>query len=155
MDPRPVFCPDSACPARGQIGKGNIGIHSRKESRYRCSVCGRTFATSKGTIFCRRRLPRETIVKIVTLSAHGCPRQAIVAALEGDERTVKSLEDSAGNHSQQVHEHLVERRRDLGQVQADDIRAKIQGCILWMAMAIQVHTRLWLGGVLSISRTRA
>lgn len=152
MDPQTVFCPNSACPARGQIGKGNVGIHSWKESRYICNVCERTFAASKGTIFYRRRLPRETIVRIVTLSAHGCPRQAIVAAFEVDERTVKSLEESAGKHCQQVHEHLVERPSDLGQVQADEIRAKIQGCILWMAMAIQVHTRLWLGGVLSISR---
>jgi hypothetical protein len=88
----------------------------------------------------------------VTLLAHGCPRQAIVAAFEVDERTVKSLGEAAGEHCQQVHEHLVERPNDLGQVQADEIRAKIQGCILWMAMAIQVHTRLWLGGVLSISR---
>jgi hypothetical protein len=40
----------------------------------------------------------------------------------------------------------------LGQVQADEIRAKIQGGILWMAMALQVQTRLWLGGVLSTAR---
>jgi len=48
--------------------------------------------------------------------------------------------------------HQGERPRDLGQVQADEIRAKIQGDILWMAMAIQVQTRLWLGGVLSTAR---
>jgi hypothetical protein len=51
-----------------------------------------------------------------------------------------------------VHEHLVEQPRDLGQVQADEIRVKMQGGILWMAMAIQVQTRLWLGGVLSTAR---
>jgi hypothetical protein len=37
-------------------------------------------------------------------------------------------------------------------VQGDEIRAKTQGGILWMAMAIQVSTRLWLGGVLSTAR---
>ena len=31
--------------------------------------------------------------------------------------------------SQQVHEHLVEQPRDLGQVQADEIRVKMQGSI--------------------------
>ena len=31
MDPTTVFCPNLACPARGQTGQGNIGIHSRKE----------------------------------------------------------------------------------------------------------------------------
>jgi len=99
-------------------------------------------------------LPKDTVLKIVTLLAHGCPRQAVVAAFKVDERTVKSLEEGAGKHCQQVHEHLVERPRDLGQVQADEIRAKIQGYILWMAMAIHVPTRLWLGGVLSTSRDR-
>jgi hypothetical protein len=42
--------------------------------------------------------------------------------------------------------------RDLGQVQADEIRAKVQHGILWMAMALMVSTRLWLGGAISPSR---
>ena len=46
----------------------------------------------------------------------------------------------------------MEQPRDLGQVQADEIRVKIQGGVLWMAMAIAVYTRLWLGGVPSTSR---
>ena len=32
------------CPARGQIGEGNIGIHSQKRHRYSCSVCKKTFS---------------------------------------------------------------------------------------------------------------
>ena len=153
MDPQTVFCPNSACHARGHIGKGNIRVHSRKERRYVCDECGKTFTATKGTVFYRRRLPKDITVKIITLLAFGCPRQAIVAAFEVDERTVKSLEKSAGNHCQQVHEHLVEQPRDLGQVQGDEIYAKIQGCVLWLAMAIQVQTRLWLGGELSTSRS--
>ena len=153
MDPQTVFCPNPACHARGHIGKGNIRVHSHKEQRYICDECGKTFAASKGTVFYRRHLAADIIVKIVTLLAYGCPRQAIVAAFEVDERTVKSLEKSAGNHCQQVHEHLVEQPRDLGQVQADEVYAKLQGCILWLAMAIQVQTRLWLGAELGTSRS--
>lgn len=152
MDPQDVFCPNMDCHARGQVGKGNIQIHSHKEQRYICTECNGTFVATKGTIFYRRRLSGETIIKIVTLLAHGCPRQAIVAAFEVDERTVQNLEREAGLHCQRVHTHLVERPRDLGQVQADEIRVKMQGAILWMAMALQVSTRLWLGGVLDTSR---
>jgi transposase-like protein len=152
MDPQAVFCPNPACPARGQLGKGNIHVHSRQEQRYICDVCDHTFASTKGTVFYRRRLPPETIVKVITLLAYGCPRQAIVAAFQLDERTVKSLEEGAGEHCQRVHALLIEHPRDLGQVQADEIRAKTQGGVLWMAMAVQVCTRLWLGGVLSPSR---
>ncbi len=37
----------------------------------------------------------------------------------------------------------MERLRDLGHVQADEVR--VQGAVLGLAMAIQVQTRLWLG----------
>ena len=152
MDPQTVFCHNLACPARGQVGKGNIGVHSRKERRYKCRVCGQTFSETKGTVFYRLRTARDVVVLVVTLLAHGCPVQAIVVAFGLDERTVLDWQTRGGQHCQRVHEHLVEHPRDLGQVQADEIRAKIQGGILWMAMAMQVQTRLWLGGVLSTAR---
>jgi transposase-like protein len=93
-------------------------------------------------------------VIVVTLLAYGCPVQAIVKAFGLDERTVASWQARSGKHCQQVHEHIVEQPRDLGQVQADEIRVKMQGLIVWMAMAIQVQTRLWLGGVVSPHRDK-
>jgi transposase-like protein len=154
MDPQSVFCPNIDCPARGQVGKGNISVHSRQERRYKCRVCDKTFAETKGTAFYRLRTANDVVVTVVTLLAYGCPVQAIVMAFGLDERTVMSWQSRAGKHCQQVHEHLVERPRDLGQVQADEIRVKMQGLIVWMAMAIQVQTRLWLGGVVSQQRDR-
>ena len=44
MDPTTVFCPNLACPARGQTGQGNIGIHSRKDQRFLCTECHKTFS---------------------------------------------------------------------------------------------------------------
>ena len=41
---------------------------------------------------------------------------------------------------------------DLQQVQADEIRVKLQGKVRWLAMALMVSTRLWLGGVVSERR---
>ena len=55
MDPTTVFCPNLACPARGQIGQGNIGIHSQKEKRYICTACRKTFTTTNGTALYRLR----------------------------------------------------------------------------------------------------
>jgi transposase-like protein len=152
MDPQTVFCHNPACPARGQIGKGNIGVHSRKERRYICHECKTTFSEGKGTAFYRLRTSKDLVVLVVTLLAHGCPVQAIVIAFGLDERTVVNWQERSGAHCQQVHQHLVERPRDLGQVQGDEIRVKVQGGIVWMAMALQVSTRLWLGGVLSTCR---
>jgi transposase-like protein len=127
-------------------------VHSLKERRCKCHVCGKTFAETKGTVFYRLRTAKDLVVLVVTLLAHGCPLQAIVAAFGLDERTVLSWQTRSGKHCQRVHEHVIERPRDLGQVQADKIRVKMQGGILWMAMAMQVQTRLWLGGVLSTAR---
>jgi transposase-like protein len=152
MDPTTVFCPNEHCPARGHIGKGNIGIHSRKEQRFICHACDKTFSATKGTVFYRLRTSAETVVLIVTLLAHGCPVQAIVAAFGFDERTVADWWARSGRQSQVVHEYLVEQPGDLGQVQADELRVKQQGGIVWMAFAMMIKTRLWLGGEVSAQR---
>jgi transposase-like protein len=101
MDSRSVFCPYLACPASGRVGKGNIRVRGRKDRRYRCDVCGQKSAATRGTFLSGRRLPGEVIVLIITLLAHGCPRQAIVAGFEIDGRTVRSLEESARKHCTQ------------------------------------------------------
>src|SRR5438105_8356058 len=155
MDPTTVFCPNLACPARGQTGQGNIGIHSQKEQRFICHACHKTFSATKGTAFYRLRTAAETVALVVTLLAHGCPVQAIVAAFGFDERTVAAWWARSGKQGQAVQECLVEQPRDWGHVQADEIRVKKQGGIVWMALALRVQTRLWLGGDVSEPRARS
>jgi len=154
MDPQTIFCPNLDCPARGRIEGNEIGIHSRKEQRYKCRVCGQTFSIRKGTALYRLHKPEELMVTVMALLAYGCPVAAIVEAYGLDERTVRAWQQRAGEQSERVHQHLVQQPRDLGQVQADEVRVKVQGNILWLAMAIQVQTRLWLGGVLREHRNR-
>ena len=69
MNPQAVFCPNIACPARGQQGKGNIGVHSRSEERYICHACGHTFSASKGTLFYRLRTDSMRVLLVITLLA--------------------------------------------------------------------------------------
>jgi len=152
MDPTTTFCPRLACPARGQTGQGNIGIHSRKDKRFLCTACHKTFSATKGTALYRLRTATATVTRVVTLLAHGCPPQAIVAAFGFDERTVARWMARGGVQGQAVPEHLVEQPRDLGQVQADEIRVKKQGGIVWMALAMMIRTRLWLAGEVSEHR---
>jgi transposase-like protein len=153
MDPQAVFCPNPDCPARGQTGKGNIRIHSQQEERYRCWQCKRTFSARSGTPFYRRRTDEETLTRVVTLLAYGCPVAAVVQAYGFDQRSVRDWWQAAGQHCQAVHEHVVAAQAlDLQQVQADEIRVKTQQGVVWMALAIMVSTRLWLGGVVSAQR---
>jgi hypothetical protein len=74
------------------------------------------------------RTSAETVVIVVTLLAHGCPLQAIVAAFGFDERTIAMWWARSGRQGQAVHEYLVEQPRDLGQVQADELRVKLTPC---------------------------
>jgi hypothetical protein len=63
-----------------------------------------------------------------------------VAASGFDERTVADWWARAGCQGQTLHEYLIEQPRDLRQ--ADEIRVKKQGSIVWMALAMMVTTRL-------------
>lgn len=155
MDTKDRTCPNPECHLHQVEDQDNIHIHSRKEKRFRCHECGKTFALTHGTLFYRRQYDQAFITAIVTLLAFRCPVQAIVAAFSLDERTVVAWQDAAGQQARAVHEQLIEQNGlDLQQVQADEIRVKAQGCVLWMAMAIMVPTRLWLGGVVSQKRDK-
>src|SRR5437870_9975942 len=153
MDASKQFCPNETCSARGQIGEGNIRIHSYRPERYRCQRCKKTFSARRGTMFEGLRTSTELVVIVVTLLAFGCPVQAIVQAYGLDERTVASWRDRAGKQCQRVHEAIVEQGQlDLIHVQADEIRVKARGIVAWMGLAMMVSTRLWLGGVVSHTR---
>jgi len=155
MTSQDIFCPNIACPARGQQNKGNISVHSQQEKRCKCEVCGQSFVVSKGTIFYRLKTDAQVVMTVITLLAYGCPLQAVVAAFGFDERTVKNWWQRAGEHCQEVHEHTVgQSQLDLQQVQGDEIKVKTQSGAFWMAMAMMVSTRLWLGGVISARRDK-
>jgi transposase-like protein len=151
---RTAFCPNEPCHARGQTGQGNIGLHAQKEPRFICHACHKTFSARKGTAFYRQRPSAETVGLVVTLLAHGGPVPAIVAACGFDERTVAAWWARSGRQGETVHEYLVEPPRDLGQGQADALRVKQQGGSVWMALAMMVKTRWWLGGAVSAQRDR-
>jgi transposase-like protein/IS1 family transposase len=155
MDASNQFCPNEACSARGKIGEGNIRIHSYQPQRYRCRTCNKTFSARRGTMMEGLRKPEELIIIVVTLLAYGCPLQAIVRAYGLDERTVADWQRRAGEHCQQVHQAIVQQGQvQSHHVQADEIRAKGRQLVMWMALAIDASSRLWLAGVVSLQRDR-
>jgi transposase-like protein len=156
MNPHEQCCHNPACWAYGRAGEGHIVIHSRRERRYQCRRCGKTFSATRGTALYRAHKPEATIVQVVTLLAHGCPPQAVVAAFGWDERTVARYQREAGVQCRRVHERLVQAGRvALGQVQADELRVRVVGGVVWLAMALTVGSRLWLGGVVRVQRDQA
>lgn len=154
MDPHTQFCHNPTCPARGQTGHGNITIHSQREQRYRCTVCAQTFSARRGTPYYRGHVSEDIQTCILTLLAYGCPVEAAARAFGLQARTLRRWLRVAGAHAQAVHAQLVQQPRDLEHVQADEIRVRAQGQILWLALALMVSTRLWLGGAVSPTRNR-
>lgn len=150
------FCPNAHCPSLGLKGQGNLAVHSKSEGRLRCKTCRKTFSVTTLTPFYGLKTDLTMVTTVLTLLSFGRPTQAIVAAYGLDERTIAAWLDRSGSHSQKVHQALVvQGKLDLGQVQADEIYVKGVGFRAWMAMALMVSTRLWLGGVVSLKRERA
>lgn len=155
MDPQERFCHNERCWAYARAGEGHIVIHSQKERRYRCKRCTKTFSETKGTALYRAHKPHELITTVVVLLAYGCPVQAVVAAFGLDERTVHRWQHESGRQCQRVHEHIVQAGGVLlAQVQADELRVRVVGGVMWLASALSVSSRLWLGGVVRIRRDR-
>src|SRR5437764_6472369 len=155
MDASKQFCPNEACSARGHIGAGNIRIHCYCPQRYRGFTCKKTFSARRGTMMEGLRTEEQTVITVVTLLSYGCPTQAIVHAYGLDERTVADWQKRAGKQCQRVHQALVEQGQVKSHhIQADEIRAKGRKLIIWMALAMDVTTRLWLAGVVSTTRDR-
>jgi transposase-like protein len=153
MNPQTPFCHHLQCPARGQVGQGTMRVHSPIEPRYRGTRCGQTFAATKGPPFYGLRTAADWVTTVLTLLCHGCPLQAIVAAFGLEERTGATWRRRAGQHGQQVHQSVVHRGQvDLPHVQADELWVTRVGRRVWMAMALAVPSRLWLGGVISPPR---
>lgn len=151
-----LFCPNLECPARGQVGEGNLSVHSQAEQRVYCEVCQTTFSTNKGTIFYRLKTAPAIVIQVLILLSHGCPVEAVVAAFGLDPRTVRSWWARAGQHCEAVHQEVVgQSQLDLGQVQLDEIKVKTQGKSMWMALSMQVSNRLWLGGAVSPQRDKS
>ena len=155
MDPRQRFCHNERCWAYGRAAEGHIVVHSKKEQRYRCKRCGRTFSATKGTALYRMHKPHELVATVVTLLAYGCPLQAIVETFGLDERTIHRWQRESGRQAQRVHEHIVQAGGVLlTHVQADELRVRIVGGVVWLASALSVSSRLWLGGVVQVRRDR-
>ncbi len=101
------------------------------------------------------RTDEETVQRVITLLAYGCPLQAIVHAFRLDERTVAAWQKRAGTHCKHIHEEIVQQGKVKSQhIQADEIRAKGRKIIVWIALAMDVTTRLWLAGAVSEHRDR-
>lgn len=148
MNPQAQVCPH--CGAEGKAGQ--IGVHSRREGRYRCYACQRTFCQRYGSALYQLKKP-ELFAIVISLLAYGCPVQAVIATYGLSDKTVRDWAHRAGVHCQAVHEQTVLCQQwDVKHLQADELKVSTQIGVVWMALVMMVATRLWLGGAVSVTR---
>lgn len=150
----PPMCPEMiVCPSCEETAQGTISVHSRKERRYKCKTCGKTFAETAGTPLQGLKYPIWIVSVVMLLLAYGCPIQAVVLAFVIDERTVQAWQRRFGQHGRQVQEAIVcNGQVDVGQVQGDELYAKTQYGPVWVATALSVFSRLFIWGAVSAER---
>ena len=148
MQPQNIVCPFSDEPSNHQIW-----IHSQKERRYKCNTCNRTFSETIGTPLYGLKTPIWIVSLVLTLLAYGCPIQAIVMAFGFDERTVSQWHCRAGEHGKLVQEKIVcQGGLVMGQIQGDELWTKTQQGAVWIATALDVFSRLFIWGEVSLER---
>ena len=81
MIPQTQCCHHPDCPARGQVGQGNMRVPSQTEQRSRGTTCGQTCAATTGTPCYRVRTTADVVTLVVTWLSHGCPIQALVTLI--------------------------------------------------------------------------
>ncbi len=143
------------CPTCGEEANGRIGVHSRKERRYKCHECGKTFAETVGTPLYNLKTASWLVIVVLKLLAMGTSVQAIVCAFGFDERTVTDWHRKAGEHAKRVQEDVVcSGQVTLGQVQGDEMYGKTQYGAVWVATAMSVFSRLFIWADLSVERKK-
>ena len=120
LDPGQQFCFNRACADHGQIGKGNIYVHSHPERRYGCHTCNETFAETRGTMFYRLRTPPETIVDALAQLVERGSIRGVARAKGVKPDTVIAWLRRAGEHAAEVSAYLM-RDLHLTEVQVDEL----------------------------------
>jgi len=115
MKAKKQFCPNQACAYHGQMGKGNIVIFSRKQKRYQCNHCSKTFTASKNTIFYRLRTKRQKVLQAIHLLLEGNGVRAAARVLGIKPNTLQNWFRRACQHAEAVNHYLM---KDIGLTQA-------------------------------------
>ncbi len=113
----------------GRTGEGNLGIHSQQEKRCGCTVCGQTFAVSKGTLFYRLRTDPKIVMCVIVF-----PRLWLSLQLSSKPSAWMSARSRSGGDALGyiALRHLIgQSQLDLEQVQADEIRPSSR----WLPLA--------------------
>jgi len=88
VDTPQQYCPEKICPYYGWGGRGKLRATSHPGSgswrQLQCVVCQTYFLDTPGTVFPRKRVPAERLVRGVAALAEGLGLRAVARVFEVD-----------------------------------------------------------------------
>ena len=153
-------CRNAACSKSASVIRyGYYKTKAGRRRRYRCTACGKTFCSTRGTAYHRLQHRRSTFDDVASLSVEGLSKSAIARVMGLACNTVdRWLEKAAAccRRFNQVHTCDL----DIRELQVDEVRAfagrKDQAT--WIFTTIDVWSRFWpasLVGRRSYKNTRS
>jgi transposase-like protein len=120
------FCPNEECTDSKKLQKRQEKTNIQKfgktkagRQRYRCSICGKTFTETKGTIFYRKRSSETEILEALALIAEGSRISSVSRVKGHKEDTLIAWLREAAKHVEEVEERLMaDYRLERGQLDA-------------------------------------
>src|SRR3990167_2032870 len=105
-----VPCPNEACSLFGRKGMLNIVKSGFKENgmrNYQCTLCGRQFVRTTGTIFYRSRIKRKEAKQIANLLVEKNGIRSVGRVIERNRNTILRFTDRLADKCKQVNEFLL------------------------------------------------
>lgn len=86
---RDQSCPNIDCEFYGQSDSGNIAVHSRKQGRFRCNICNKTWSAYSDEATFGLRSDEEIIERAFTMFEQDIPIRTIAKRLKVSPSTVQ------------------------------------------------------------------
>ncbi len=154
------ICSTATCPKTARvILHGFYKTKSGRCRRYRCTSCGKTFCSTRGTPYYRLQHRRSTFDEVAALSVEGVSKSAIARVKRIAWNTVDRWLERAAACCRQFNDQTI-TKLDTSELQADEIRTIAGGKAdaVWVFATIDVWSRLWPSTVVgrrSYRNTRA
>lgn len=146
VDTHNHYCPNpKGCLYHGWVGRGNIRSNGHPNGgRWRqleCTVCGKFFMETHGTIFYGSRAPAETMLRAIAALAEGTDIRAVARIFEVDPNTVLAWLIQAAAHIEALSGYLLHDLQ-ISQVQMDELYALLSQMKAGELTAEEVLARL-------------
>jgi len=147
-------CPNESCPDFDQAGQGNIVVHGfaklqrDRRRRYRCTSCGKTFNSTRGTPYYGLQCSQRSFELVVRMSVEGMSKSSIARITGLSWNTVARWLERAAAAAVRFNEAMM-WGYELKELQADELRTFVgrRDDPTWVFTAIEVWSRLWVSKV--------